>query len=176
MNILDLIFAIPIAWGIYSGYRKGLFIEIVGVCAFIVALVVGFKFLSAGMNFVSPFIGERLANRFLPYLSFSVIFFPTIFMMNRLGWMLRRALRFTILGTIDGTAGAIVGGFTWIFGISTMLWLCKTIGFGVPQHYAKDSFLLQPIETVSPTIISKSSEWIPAGGNIIKRLACGEEN
>lgn len=175
MNILDLILVLPILWGVYNGYRKGLFIEIIGVAAFIVALVIGFKFLGIGMNYISPYIGERLANRFLPYLSFSVIFFPTIFMINRMGWMLRRALRFTILGTIDGFAGAFVGGFTWLFGISTFIWLFKTMGINIPKEYQQDSFFLKSIEKVSPAIISKSSDWIPAGGNIIKKLAGREE-
>ena len=96
MNVLDLIFILPLLYGAYSGYQKGLFIEIIGVAAFIVAIVIGFKFLSFGMNMIAPVIGESLANRFLPYLSFTVIFFPTIFLINKMGWMFRRALRFTI--------------------------------------------------------------------------------
>ena len=170
MNVLDLIFVLPLAYGAYRGYQKGLFIEIIGVVAFIVAIVIGFKFLGYGMNLLAPAIGENLANRFLPYLSFSVIFFPTIFLINKLGWMMRRALRFTILGTLDSFAGAMIGVFTWIFGISTMLWLMTTIGVILPKKLTQDSLTYPVVTKVAPNVISKVSDWIPAGGNLIKQL------
>jgi membrane protein required for colicin V production len=168
MNVLDLIFILPLLYGAYSGYQKGLFIEIIGFVAFIVAVVIGFKFLSFGMNMIAPVIGESLANRFLPYLSFTVIFFPTIFLINKMGWMLRRALRFTILGTIDGFAGALVGVFTWLFGISTFLWLLSSIDINIPKKLTDESFSYPVMKKVAPTVISKVSEWIPTGGNMIK--------
>jgi len=168
MNVLDLIFILPLLYGAYSGYQKGLFIEIIGFVAFIVAVVIGFKFLSFGMNMIAPVIGESLANRFLPYLSFTVIFFPTIFLINKMGWMFRRALRFTILGTIDGFAGALVGVFTWLFGISTFLWLLSSIDINIPKKLTDESFSYPVMKKVAPTVISKVSEWIPTGGNMIK--------
>lgn len=174
MSTTDIILLIPLFFGAYKGYQKGLFVEIVGIVAFILALVIGFKFLGFGMNFLSPFIGENLSNRFLPYLSFGLIFFPSIFFINKMGWMMRRALRFTILGTIDGFAGAVLGVFTWVFGISTLLWLITTIGIELPQKYTADSLLLPYIQQVAPTVISKVSDWIPAGGNLIEQLRGSE--
>ena len=168
MNVLDLIFILPLLYGAYSGYQKGLFIEIIGVAAFIVAIVIGFKFLSFGMNMIAPVIGESLANRFLPYLSFTVIFCPTIFLINKMGWMFRRALRFTILGTVDGFAGALVGVFTWLFGISTFLWLMSSIDINIPKKLTDESFTYPVMKKVAPTVISKVSGWIPTGGNMIK--------
>ncbi len=168
--MLDLILIVPILYGAYRGYQKGLVIEIIGVIAFIIAIVVGFKFLGYGMNLIAPAIGENMANRFLPYLSFTIIFFPTIFLINKLGWMLRKALRFTILGTIDGFAGAIVGIFTWVFGISTLLWLLTSIGVLIPEKLVKESITYPTVAKVAPTVISKVSDWIPAGGNLIKQL------
>lgn len=171
MNVLDLFLILPLLWGAYRGYQRGLFIEIIGVIAFIIALVIGFKFLGFGMNLIAPAIGESMANRFLPYLSFMIIFFPTIFLINKFGWMLRRALRFTILGTIDGFAGALVGIFTWVFGISTFIWLLNTIEIRLPNDLVKGSLVYPHIVQVAPTVISKVSDWIPTGGNIIKDLA-----
>lgn len=170
MTTTDIFLLLPLLFGAYKGYQKGLFIEIIGVIAFIVALVIGFKFLGFGMNMLSPYLGEGLTNRFLPYLSFGLIFFPSVFMINRLGWMMRRALHFTILGTIDGFAGAILGVFTWVFGISTLLWLIATIGIQLPKNYTEGSVLLPHIRQVAPTVISKVSDWIPAGGNLIEEL------
>ncbi len=176
MNVLDLIFILPLLYGAYRGYQKGLFIEIIGVAAFIVAIVIGFKFLGYGMNMIAPVIGENLANRFLPYLSFTVIFFPTIFLINKMGWMLRRALRFTILGTIDGFAGAMIGVFTWLFGISTFLWLMSSIDINLPEKLTKESLTYPAMKKVAPTVISKVSDWIPTGGNMIREWTKENKN
>ncbi len=176
MNVLDLIFILPLLYGAYRGYQKGLFIEIIGVAAFIVAIVIGFKFLGYGMNMIAPVIGENLANRFLPYLSFTVIFFPTIFLINKMGWMLRRALRFTILGTIDGFAGAMVGVFTWLFGISTFLWLMSSIDINLPEKLTKESLTYPAMKKVAPTVISKVSDWIPTGGNMLREWTKENKN
>jgi membrane protein required for colicin V production len=170
MNVLDLILILPILWGAYNGYKKGLLIEVIGVAAFIVALIVGFKMLGFGMNFIAPYIGEHLANRFMPYLSFSLIFFPTIFLINRFGWMLRKALRYTVLGTIDGFAGGVVGVFTWVFGLSTLLWLLSSIGYDIPKKYTENAIVYPQLKPIAPKIISKLSDLIPVGGNIIDEI------
>ncbi len=171
MNLLDLLFILPLLYGAYSGYHKGLLIELIGIAGFIVAIIVGFKFLGIGMNVISPIIGEAMANRFLPYLSFTLIFFPTILLLNKFGWMLRRVLRFTILGTIDGFAGALLGIFTWLFGMSTCFWLLSTMDVKLPKKLTDESLSYPFVRNFAPKIISKSSDWIPAGGNMIKKLA-----
>ena len=111
---------IPLAWGAFNGYRKGLLVEIVAVIAFIVAMIVGFKFLAFGIDLLSPYISREIARKILPWLGFSVIFFPTVFMINQMGFAIRRSLKFTILGTFDSVAGAAVGVFTWVFGMTAV--------------------------------------------------------
>jgi membrane protein required for colicin V production len=135
-----------------------------------VAIILGFKCLGFGMNFLAPHIGEQLSQRFLPYMAFSFIFFPIIFLLNRFGWQLRKAVRYTIFGTFDGMAGAFIGIFTWVFGISTFIWLLGSIDIHFPKETIKGSVLFPYVVQVAPTVISKVSDWIPAGGNLIKSL------
>lgn len=168
MNTLDLLLLIPIVYGGFKGYKQGLLIEIVGILAFVLAMVIGFKFLNFGMDTLAPHIGERFARRILPYISFAVIFFPTIYLIKQVGFSMRSALRYTLLGSFDSLAGCIVGGFTWLMGMSTSLWLLKTIGIGLPEKYTFDSLLHEPVAQVSPLVIAYVSDWIPIGGNLIK--------
>jgi len=90
--------------------------------------------------------------------------------------MLRRALRFTILGTIDGFAGAMVGVFTWLFGISTFLWLMSSIDINLPEKLTKESLTYPAMKKVAPTVISKVSDWIPTGGNMIREWTKENKN
>lgn len=174
MNTLDLLIIIPLAWGAFNGYRKGLLIEIVGVAAFVIAMIVGFKFLRFGTDLLAPYLTAELVRRFLPFVGFSVIFFPTVFMVNRMGYSLRSMLRYTLLGTLDNLAGAAVGIFTWVFGISVFFWLLSTIGIQMPPKYRAESFLYEYTLPIAPQIISVISDWIPVGGNLIREWGRNE--
>ncbi len=168
MTTLDLIMCIPLAWGVFNGYRKGLLVEIVAVIAFVVAMIVGFKFLAFGIDLLSPYISRELARKILPWLGFSVIFFPTVYMINRMGFALRRSLKYTLLGTFDKVAGAAVGLFTWVFGISIILWLFSFMGIKIPPRQVDGAFLYPYIRPIAPKVMDKAAVWVPQGLQTLK--------
>lgn len=168
MNTLDLLLAIPVVYGMVRGYRQGLLIELVGILAFIAAMTIGFSFLNLGLDTLAPYLGTRLTRRLLPFVSFAVIFFPTLYLINQLGRFLRSSIRYTILGTMDSWVGGLVGGFTWLFGMSTVCWLLQTIGILFPESYTTDSILYPYVLQVSPWIIANTSDWIPLGGHLVR--------
>ncbi|MFD2571213.1 CvpA family protein [Spirosoma soli] len=163
MTTLDILMLIPLAWGAFNGYRKGLLVEIIAVIAFVVAMIVGFKFLAFGIDLLSPYISRELARKLLPWLGFSVIFFPTIFMINQMGFALRRSLKYTLLGTFDSVAGAAVGLFTWVFGISVILWLFSYMGVKMPARQTDGAFLYPYIRPIAPKVMDKAAVWVPKG-------------
>ncbi|WP_206512999.1 CvpA family protein [Larkinella soli] len=169
MKTLDILILIPLLWGAYNGYRKGLLVEIVAVIAFIVAMIVGFKFLGFGIDLLAPYISMEMARRLLPWLGFSIIFFPTVFLINQIGFSLRRSLKYTILGTFDSVAGALVGIFTWIFGISVMLWLLTWMGIRMPPKHTQETYLYPIVVPVAPKVMDVTSAWIPVGTNWIRK-------
>ncbi|AQG81159.1 CvpA family protein [Spirosoma montaniterrae] len=159
---------IPLAWGAFNGYRKGLLVEIVAIIAFVVAMIVGFKFLAFGIDLLSPYISRELARKILPWLGFSIIFFPTVLMINRMGFALRRSLKYTLLGTFDSVAGATVGLFTWVFGISVILWLFSYMGVQMPPRQTEGAFLYPYIRPVAPKVMDKAAVWVPKGLETLK--------
>ncbi|AUD05020.1 CvpA family protein [Spirosoma pollinicola] len=154
---------IPLAWGAFNGYRKGLLVEIVAVIAFVVAMIVGFKFLAFGIDLLSPYISRELARKILPWLGFSIIFFPTVVMINQMGFAIRRSLKYSVLGTFDSVAGATVGVFTWVFGISVILWLFSYMGVKLPARQAKTAFMYPYIRPIAPKVMDKAAVWVPKG-------------
>lgn len=163
LSSLDLFMLIALAWGAFNGYRKGLLVEIVAIIAFVVAMIVGFKFLAFGIELLSPYISRELARKLLPWLGFSIIFFPTVFMINQMGFALRRSLKYTLLGTFDSVAGAIVGLFTWVFGISVILWLFTYMGVKMPPSQTQNAFLYPYIRPIAPQVMDKAAVWVPKG-------------
>lgn len=168
MKLLDILILIPLLWGAIHGYRKGLLIEIIGIAGLVVAMILGFKFLGLGMEVLTPYFGDGTAKRILPYIGFSAVFFPTIFLLNQFGYRIRRSLRYSILGTFDSFAGAMVGIFTWVFGISVFFWLVNMIGVKLPEHRTADTFIYPLIITVAPNVITKALTLMPEGSQLIK--------
>ena len=163
VKTLDILIIIPLAWGAWNGYRKGLLIEVIAVIAFIVAMIVGFKFLGFGIDLLAPYISRELARKVLPWLGFSVIFFPTIFLINQMGYSLRKSLRYTLLGTFDSLVGAAVGIFTWVFGISVLFWLFSYMGVKIPANQTEGTYLYPLIRPVAPLVMDKAAVWVPKG-------------
>lgn len=168
MKLLDVFILIPLLWGAVNGYRKGLLVEIVGVLAFVIAMILGFKFLGLGMEILEPYLSATLARKVLPYLAFSVLFFPTIFLVNQFGYTLRKSLRYSLLGTFDSLAGGLVGVFTWVFGTSVFFWLLSTIGVRIPEHRTEGTYLYKWVVPVAPVVIAKAVEWMPAGAHYVR--------
>lgn len=170
MAIIDLLILIPIVIGAFKGYRRGLFVEIVGIFAFIAAIILGFKFLSVGVGIISEIIGISLPGKMLPYLSFLLIFVPTVFFINKVAWMMRKALRFTFLGTLDGIGGGILGGLTWLIGLSFFIWLVAMIGIDFPETWTKDAKVYPFVLAFGPELLKKVSLILPLGNSVLEQL------
>ena len=168
MKLLDVLILLPLLWGAMHGYRKGLLIEIIGIAGLVVAMILGFKFLGLGMEVLTPYVSDHMAKRILPYVGFSAIFFPTIFLLNQFGYKIRRSLRYSILGTFDSFAGALVGVFTWVFGISVFFWLVNMIGIKIPSHRTDDTYIYPLIVPIAPTVITKALQLMPKGTELVK--------
>jgi membrane protein required for colicin V production len=171
MQIIDIILLLPLAWGAYTGYQRGIIIEIISVLAFVISVVTGFRFLGYAISWVSPFLTNQITQRLLPYFGFSIVFFPIVFLIVRLGWLLRRTIRYTVFGSVDSFLGMAVGLFTWAFGVSVLFWLVESIGVKMPIKNVQNAYVYKIVRPIAPTIIGKATqEWIPSGAAKLRRL------
>lgn len=168
MQLLDLLILIPLLYGVVSGYKKGVIVELVAVVAFIAAMVMGFKFLGLAMEIIAPYTGETIARRILPFIGFSAIFFPTVYLVNQMGYSIRRSIRYSFLGSFDSLIGGALGLFTWTFGTSVFFWLLSTIGVKIPEHRLEGTQIFPVIVPIAPTIITYAVEKLPAGSKLIQ--------
>lgn len=166
MSGLDLLILTPLAIGAFNGYRKGLIVEAFGILAFVLAIILGFKLLYLGASIVEGFLGIDNIRWLSPYLSFFVVFLPALYLIRLVGTVLKKAVRLTPLGLLDGLFGAVIGVLTAAFGISLLLLLVQKIG--VPLA-ADDSVLYEYVADFAPKTISFISDLVP-GGNWVEYL------
>jgi membrane protein required for colicin V production len=162
MKLIDILILLPILWGGFIGYQRGIIIEAISIAAFIISVIIGFKTLGLATTWVSPYVDSRITGRILPYIGFGAVFFSIVYMINKLGWLLRKSIRYTVLGSFDSLAGALVGGLTWSFGISVILWLATAIGIKIPPKGEKEAYYLLPlVKPFAPKVVDKAIEIVP---------------
>lgn len=169
MSSFDLLLLVPIGVGAFNGYKKGVLIEVFGIVAFIVAILIGFKFLYFGSEVVENTLGTDRIQWLSPYLSFFVVFLPALFIIRQLGLMMKKAIRLTFLGVLDGLLGALLGAITVTFGMSLLLWIIGKLHIPLPAESAENSQFFSYIKGFAPQVISLVSDWLP-GGNWIEYL------
>ena len=168
MNTLDLILLIALLIGAYRGFRKGLFIEVVGIAALIIAVIGGFKLLHVGIEFLSSHFGGF--SHLIPYIAFILIFIAILVLINLLGSTVKRVLDLTLLGSLDNFAGALLGVLKWAIAISIFLWLTHTVGFRIPEETRHASLIYPLIEPLGPKTIQVISSWLPFTGDLIDAI------
>jgi membrane protein required for colicin V production len=169
MKLLDVLILIPLLWGALHGYRKGLLIEIIGIAGLVVAMILGFKFLGLGMEILTPYFSDGTAKRILPYIGFSAIFFPTIFLLNQFGYMIRRSLRYSILGTFDSFAGAMVGDIYLGFRDQRIFLAGECDRGEDPGAPDRRHLYLYPLVVpIAPNVITKALSLMPDGTDLIR--------
>lgn len=157
MSILDIVLIIILALAAYTGYKRGLWVSIVSILAFILAILLGFFLMQKGVDILSNYISGLPS--ILPYLSFILIFALVAFLVNILGKFIKRTLDFTLLGSVDNIAGAVVGILKWAMGISFVLWLTLHLGIDLPGQ--NESFMYKSIQPFAPFVIDLVSSYMP---------------
>ncbi|NRA49174.1 MAG: CvpA family protein [Phaeodactylibacter sp.] len=176
MTPVDIVLGLMIAYGAYKGYRKGLLIEIIGTVSLVLALFAGFALLDLVVSILSQYIEG--ADLFLPYIAFFAIFFGMIWLLRKVGWQVRKAVRYTLIGSFDTVAGGIVGALKVLFSISTILWIINLLGIQVPAQHTQDSFLYPIAVRIGPKAVRVASsvfpflrDWIEEIKSIFEKIA-----
>lgn len=139
-------------------------LEIIGILAFIVALVAGFKLLHWGTSLLSEQI--NISESLLPYIAFLLLFAAIVIGINLLGKALKKVLDMTFFGTFDNLAGAIIGLFKWALAISIFIWLIDTLEVRLPSDTLADSYVYPLLQPFAPQVFSSLDDVLPTAQSL----------
>lgn len=159
MSIVDIIIVLLLLLGAYKGYSKGMLLEIIGILAFFIALVVGFKLLNWAMNLLNDQI--QISDSLLPYVAFLLLFAAIVIGLNLLGKALKKVLDMTFFGTFDSLAGAIVGLFKWALAISALIWILNSLAIELPAESLIGSRIYPLLQPFAPIVFNALGDVLP---------------
>jgi membrane protein required for colicin V production len=154
MNYIDIAISIPLVWGLYRGFVRGLIVE----SASLIALAVG---VWGGLMFSDLFslkVKELLDwdSEFLPIISFAVVFLGIVIGIYVSANLLAKLAKGLALGGIDKILGAAFGALKFALIISVLIFVIEAIGSSYPlleNDLKSKSVLYEPLGKVAPMII-----------------------
>lgn len=159
MSIIDIVILVFFSIGTYSGFKRGLLLEIISLSAFLIAIILGIKFMGWGAVILSDYVEGY--NTFLSFAMFVIIFITIILIMNLIGKSIKKMLDITLLGKIDNLAGAIFGIIKWALILSIFFWLYGSLGGGFSESTLNESYLYSPLSKFAPSLLNLLLDIFP---------------
>lgn len=164
MNFIDILILVPLIYGAWRGFKKGLIIEVFTLLALLVGIYAGIHFSDWTSDRIEEYF-EMEAN-YLPVVAFSLTFLAVGAMVYFAGKMLEQMIKVVNLSPINKIFGAIFGIIKMLYTLSILLILLETYderGDFIPEEVKDNSMLYRPVKlTAAATIpaIEESSIWL----------------
>jgi len=170
MNTLDLVLMVPLLYGAWRGWQKGLLLEIVSLLALFLGVLGALKLHSWGMTVLLPHLNIGLAG-VAPYVVFLILLVGLVMGVHMLGKLLKTVLSYTMLGGFDSLGGALMGTAKMLFGLSLFVWASQLAGVAVSTGTSGDSILYPVLVKTGPKAISGISYVLPFAKSLLADVA-----
>lgn len=170
MQYIDIILAIPLVWGAFMGFKKGLVLELATFAALALGIFGAIKF--------SDFSGEVLVQyvdipkEWLGLCSFMLTFILIVICVFLLAKLLSQMLKMVALGLVNRLLGMLFGILKYALVLSILIYFYENLNQNFKfseEKIAETSKLYQPImwitEPIAPLLESFSLEKINQEGN-----------
>lgn len=153
MQYIDFILAIPLVWGAYIGFKKGLVLELATFVALALGIYGAIKF----SHFTGAFLVEYvdIPQEWIGLCSFIVTFMLIVFGVFFLAKMLNQVLKMVALGLVNRLLGLLFGLLKYAMILSVMLYFYENLNqkFNFSeQKLSETSMLYEPIMLITKPI------------------------
>jgi membrane protein required for colicin V production len=154
MTYIDIVFAIPLLWGLYRGFTKGFIIMIASLLSLFLGVYCAIRF----SNFIGNYINGMLASPkdYIPLVAFCITFLAVVALVYLLGKFVEEALSFAMLEWLNKLLGAIIGIFKWAILMSITLFIFNTMKGDegiISKETREKSYLYGPIQKLFPLLL-----------------------
>ncbi len=147
--ILDVFIVLPLGWGFYKGYARGILAELVGTIHFAIAFAISFYVVSILFSVIQSYI---FAFEQFAQITFICSVGGTFGLLSTAGKYLKTEIEFDFPGSWDNIIGAIFGMLKFAIVMSFFFWV--TSGFGSFAPIVLENSKLHPIvKNVAPQLM-----------------------
>ncbi|MCX6295318.1 MAG: CvpA family protein [Bacteroidetes bacterium] len=172
MNYIDILLCMPLVWGLYKGFTKGLIIEAATMVAFGLGVWGGITF--------SNYVASKIANGFnwhspyLPIVSFAFTFLGIIILVYFIAKMVQRMVDGMALSAFNKIGGAVFGVLKFAMVMSVIIFMIDALEESYPTisfQTKEESLLYKPVGKIAPMLIpslnkSKMAAMMPKAKDV----------
>ena len=107
MNYIDIILLLPLLYGAYRGFSRGLIIEVATLLGLLLGVYIAIKFSGYTEDFLRDFL--NLSSESLSYVALGVTFLIVVVAISLLGKMLTKLIDIISLGMVNKLLGTVLG-------------------------------------------------------------------
>lgn len=146
MNYFDLILVLPIIYGVYKGFRRGLVLEFTSLLALVLGIYGASIFSKMTFEYLSTWLD--IESSYLSVASYAITFISIVIIVSLGGKLLTLLLKMVALGFLNRIMGSLFGGLKSVLLISIFLIFfdkfVKPFGFVKPD-LLNDSVFYEPM-------------------------------
>jgi membrane protein required for colicin V production len=163
MNVLDIILAVILLFGIVRGFKNGFFVEVTSL----VGLVLGVYGAIHFSYFAGDFLKDKVdwQEKTIQIVAFAITFVIIVLLISLTGKLLTKIADIAALGILNKIAGAAFGVAKLALILSIILIVFSKLNRTLPfisQEGLERSILYNPVKNLAPTlfpsILSKDGE------------------
>ena len=156
--LLDIIFLLFVITGFISGFRRGLIRSVFGVIALFFGMLLALKY----SYLLSEYLWRQdmVQSKYMPLLSFFLIFFAVIVVVNLISLLIEKTASVLFLGAINKIIGGILWAAFMTLLFSTVLWYLDQMHF-IDAALKERSRAFPYLITLSPLLIDLLAQALP---------------
>jgi len=153
MTYLDVALALPLLYGVYRGFTKGLILSVASLLALLLGIFAAIKF--------SSYFGGYIDNWFQPdpkhlkVLSFALTVLRVVIIVRLIGWGLDKLVKAVALGFVNRLLGVVFNVMTWAFLLSVLISIADSSEYTkniINEKHKDESVLYRPLSKVAPLV------------------------
>lgn len=159
MNYIDIVLIMPLLWGLYKGFSKGLIIEAASIIALGLAMWGAIKFHNLVSVWMKDFMGWQ--SQYMPLLAFALIFIGVLLVVFGIAKLIEKFVKAIALGFVNKLTGAIFGMLKFGLILSILIFVINAIEKSVrviPAEVRQGSLLYEPVGKIAPLVIPGLNE------------------
>ncbi|MEO7444022.1 MAG: CvpA family protein [Ferruginibacter sp.] len=164
---IDVVFILLMVWAIIKGLRKGLIVALFSFLAFFVGLAAALKLSTVVAARLGSASGE--SSRFLPLLSFILVFLAVAFLVSLAGRLLQKTFEVAMLGWANRIGGIIFYILLYSMTFSILLFYISQLHL-ISAETQSTSIFYGYLQPLAPAVMNALGKIIPFFSNMFTQL------
>ena len=162
MNILDIIFLVPLLFALYRGFKKGIIHMIASLLALIIGIVGAMKLRPLFASLLDSIFD--ISPDYLNVIAFSAAFVIIVLLVHLVAFFLEKLIKAVALNFVNRLLGMGFGILVTAFVISMILWPVNQVNVErqiIKPERIEGSFLYGPLSAFAPAVFPylKKQDW-----------------